>query len=207
MATRKKKQPVKTKRPKKAARKYVKPGTSKAEAAHKKILFVNAYLTNGGNKTQAAVTAGYKPGRAAEKAGQRLSQDVAVQQKIREGHEKAVSIAGLEVERTLLEIARVAYSDPRRLYDGRGRLLPVGELPDDVAAAIGSVEIEEEYSGRGRKRSLAGFLKKIKLWDKNAALEKAMKFHGLYREDNDQTRPVIVNSINYADQHKPKKAA
>ena len=34
-----------------------------------------------------------------------------------------------------------------------------------------------------------------------------MKFHGLYREDNDQTRPVIVNSINYADMHKPKKAA
>jgi len=202
-----KKKTAKPRKPAPAPRKRVKPGTSKAEAAHKKILFAKAYLANGGNKTQAAVTAGYKPGRGAEKAGQRLSQDVVVQALIKEGHQKAAAIAGLEVERTLLEIARIAYADPGSLFDIEGRLIPVKELSADTRATVAFAEVEPVYSGRGCRRTVAYYIKKVKLHDKNAALEKAMKFHGLYREDNDQTRPVIVNSINYADMHKPKKAA
>ena len=205
MATKKKRTKPRIAKP--APRKRVKAGTSKAAAAHKKILYVNALLANGGNTTQAALKAGYKPGRAAEQAGWRLSKDVEVSRLLRDAHQKAAGIAGLEVERTLLEIARVAYVDPGNLFDIEGKLIPVKELSADMRAAVASAEIEPVYSGRGRRRSVAYYIKKIKLWDKNAALEKAMKFHGLYREDNDQTRPVIVNSINYADMHKPKKAA
>ena len=205
MATKKKRAKPRTAKP--APAKRAKAGTSKAAAAHKKVLYAKAFLANNGNKTQAAVSAGYKPGVGAARAGQRLSQDVAVQHMIAAGHQKAAAIAGLEVERTLLEIARVAYADPGNLFDIEGKLIPVKELSADMRAAVASAEIEPVYSGRGRRRSVAYYIKKIKLWDKNAALEKAMKFHGLYREDNDQTRPVIVNSINYADMHKPKKAA
>ena len=205
MATKKKR--TKPRTAKAAPAKRAKAGTSKAAAAHKKILFAKALLANGGNKTQAATSAGYKPGRAAEQAGWRLSKDIEVQALIREGHQKAAGIAGLEVERTLLEIARLCYSDPGQLYDATGKIIPIKDLPADVRATVAGAEVEPVYSGRGRRRSVAYYIKKIKLWDKNAALEKAMKFHGLYREDNDQTRPVIVNSINYADMHKPKKAA
>ena len=101
------------------------------------------------------------------------------------------------VERVVLEAG-----DDAQIERGLALLLPA-----DVRATVAGAEVEPVYSGRGRRRSVAYYIKKIKLWDKNAALEKAMKFHGLYREDNDQTRPVIVNSINYADMHKPKKAA
>jgi len=205
VATKKKRAKPRTATP--APRKRVKPGTSKAAAAHKKILYANAYLANGGNKTRAAETAGYKPGMGAHRAGQRLSQDVTVRAIIAAGHQKAAAIAGLEVERTLLEIARNAYADPGNLFDNSGRLIPVKELSADARATVASVEVEAVYSGRGAKRSVSYYIKKIKTNDKNAALEKAMKFHGLYREDNDQTRPVIVNSVNYAAAHKTKTAA
>lgn len=41
------------------AGKRVKAGTSRAEAAKRRALFVQAYIANGGNGTQAAITAGY----------------------------------------------------------------------------------------------------------------------------------------------------
>lgn len=180
-----KKKTTKPRKPAPAPRKRVKPGTSKAEAAHKKVLFANAYLSNGGNKTQAAVTAGYKPGRAAEKAGQRLSQDVVVKELIKQGHEKAAAIAGLTVERTLLELARLAYSSPKALKDAKGKWLPLEKLSDDAAASIASIEeepITKVIKVNGKEKTVAGFMRKVRMWDKNSAIEKAMKFHKLYED-------------------------
>jgi len=164
--------------------KRVKAGTSKAAASTRKALFAKAYLANGMNGVRAALTAGYKPGVGASKAAARMSCDVFVQRLIAEGAEKTSKIAGLSVERTLAEIARLAYSDPRRFYDEGGNLIPVHKLDDDTAATVAAVEIEELSGGTGK-------LKKIKHWDKNAALEKAMKYHGLYEKDNSQKRSIL----------------
>ena len=167
------------------AKKRVKAGTSKSSAAARKVLFANAYIVNGQNAKQAAITAGYAPS-GAEAMGSKLTRDPKVAAMIAEATEKAAQKAGLSVERTLLEVSRLAYSDPRRLYDRDGQLIPVHLLDDDTAATVASVEVDEEFSGRGGDRELIGYVKKIKHWDKNAALEKAMKYHGLYREDNKQ---------------------
>ena len=190
-----KKKTAKPRKPAPAPRKRAKAGTSKAEAAHKKILFAKAYLANGGNKTQAAVTAGYKPGRGAEKAGQRLSQDVVVQALIKEGHQKAAAIAGLTVERTLLELARMAYSDPRKLKTKDGAWIPLEELDDDTAAALASLDEEQVtkvIEVNGKEKTVAEFNRKVKLWDKNSALEKAMKYHKLYA---DTPPPASVGTV------------
>jgi hypothetical protein len=60
------------------------------------------------------------------------------------------------------------------------------EWDDATAAAVASIEIVEEFSGTGADRKLVGHTKKVKLWDKNAALEKALKHLGLYERDNTQ---------------------
>ena len=180
MATKKKR--TKPRTSKAAPAKRAKAGTSKAAAAHKKILFANALLANGGNKTQAAVTAGYKPGRGAEKAGWRLSKDAVVVELLREAHKKAVAISGLTVERTLIELARMAYSDPRKFKDKDGNWIPIERLSDDAAAALASMEEEEVIKGDGDEKTVATYIRKIKLWDKNSALEKAMKYHKLYED-------------------------
>jgi phage terminase small subunit len=60
------------------------------------------------------------------------------------------------------------------------------EWDDDTAAAVSSIEIIEEFSGSGEDRKLSGLTKRVRLWDKNAALEKAMKHLGLHEKDNSQ---------------------
>jgi len=101
---------------------------------------------------------------------------------ISEATKKYAAITGLTVERTLQEVARLAYADPRRLYDKDGNFIPVYLMDDDTAATVAGIEVEEILDGKGESRTLAGHLRKVKTHDKNAALEKAMKYHGLYVE-------------------------
>lgn len=172
--------------PKKPA-KRVKAGTSRRAAAARKVTFANAYIINGCNIAEAAITAGLSP-KTAYSAGQRMLKDVVVQKLISEATEKAAKKSGLSVERTLLEVSRLAYSDPRKLYKADGSLIPVHELDDDTAATVASVEVDE-IKADGQ---VIGYTRKLKHWDKNSALEKAMKYHGLYEKDNSQQAPAVV---------------
>lgn len=160
----------------------VKAGTS--AAADRKALFVAAYLDNGGNATQAAISAGYSP-KTADQQGSRLLKDVKIKASISKKAASVLSKFELSIERTLREIARVAYSDPRRFYNPNGSMKPIHELDDDTAAAIASVEVDVLR----RDGESVGETVKIKQWDKSAALEKAMKYHGLYEKDNAQRNP------------------
>lgn len=142
----------------------------KTNAAHRAKLFAEAFLANGGNKRAAAVAAGYKEGAAADKAGTRLSKNVQVLAMIAAGQKRAEEKAELTTDRTLKEIARVAFFDIRRLYDKEtGAPLPLHKLDADTAGAL---------SHEGRNGPVP--------FDKNAAIEKAMKHLGLYKEDNKQ---------------------
>lgn len=172
-------------------KKRVKAGTSKAAAAQRRALFIEAYVSNGGNATEAAVTAGFSK-KSADQQGCRLLKDVRVSAEIaRRGAEaraKAEAETGLSLERTLREVARLSYSDPRKLFKPDGTMLPVHEWPDDVAATVASVETDEISAGD----AVIGQSRKIKLWDKNSALDKAMKHFGGYEADNEQSKPMVV---------------
>jgi hypothetical protein len=75
----------------------------------------------------------------------------------------------LTAERTLLEVARVAFADIRKVVDNQGNPVPLHFLDDDTVAAIVSVKWKEgtpEY----------------RLADKNTALGHALKALGLLRE-------------------------
>lgn len=153
-------------------------------------------IENGGNQTQAALAAGYSPGSAAEKAGHRLSQDVRAQELLArrraEVKAQAEQNTGLSVERTLKELARLSYFDPRRLFDAEGNLKPIHTLDDDTAAGIAGLDVTEEYAGHGEGRTLVGYTKKVKIADKNSAIDKAMKHLGLYEKDNEQQPPAVA---------------
>lgn len=162
-------------------------GSSKSSAKARKALFVDAYLANGGNATQAAITAGYSP-KTAKAQGSRLLTNVDIREAIAKRTQAVAEKVGLSVERTLQELARLAYSDPRRFYKKDGSLKSIHELDDDAAATIASVEVDEI----GVEGVVIGRTKKLKQWDKNAALEKAMKYHGLYEKDNEQKPPAVL---------------
>lgn len=172
----------------------VKAGTSQAAAAERRARFIEAYVANGNNTTQAAIAAGFSP-KSAHVQGNRLLKDprviAEVDRRRAEVLEKVQEETGITVKRTLQELARIAFINPKALFKDDGSLKPIHELPDDVAAAIASIEVDEIKGGPRGEREVVGQAKKIRLWDKGAAIDRAMKHLGLFEKDNGQTGDAI----------------
>ena len=109
-----------------------------------------------------------------------------VSQRVRELRERITSTGIASAERVLIEASRLALFDPRKLFRDDGSPKPINELDDDTAAALAGLDVHEEYQGSGEDRVFVGYVKKYKVADKNAALEKLFKHHGLYEKDNSQ---------------------
>lgn len=165
-----------------------KAGTSKAEAAERRMKFIEALIANGGNATQAAVQAGFSA-KTADQQGSRLLKDVKVQAELEARRQKLRERFQLTTENVLQEVARISFFDPRSLLDSKGNLRNINDLDEDTARAIASVEVTEEFSGRGESRQSIGFTKKVRVFDKNAALDKAMKHLGLLKSTVELTGP------------------
>lgn len=93
--------------------------------------------------------------------------------------------ARLEIEETLRQLACVLRSDARRLFRPDGSLIPVHELDDATAAAISSIELDDQ-----------GRLKKIRLWSKTDAIDKAMRHLGLFEKNNRQQGQNLAIQVN-----------
>lgn len=175
--------------PKKKAVPKKAPVKPKGGLTFQQRVFVAEYLKDR-NGTQAAIRAGYSA-----KTAQQQSSDLLLKPLVRAAIEavvvKAEAKAELTVERTLREVARLAFFDPRKLLNPDGSPKPINELDDDTAAGIAGMDIQEQYEGSGADRVFVGYVKKYKIADKNAALEKAMKHLGQYERDNAQ----IVNPL------------
>jgi phage terminase small subunit len=145
---------------------------------------------------QAAIRAGYSP-KTAEVQGSWLLRNVKVQGAITAsmaGRSKRTEVAA---DRALLEIARVGFSDLRRLYHEDGRLKHPLEWDDDTAASIASIEIATRSLADGTVE----YVRKIKLWDKGKALEQLSKHLGLYRdqEPSEQPRDRPLSDTSYEE--------
>lgn len=102
---------------------------------------------------------------------------------------------GLTEERISLEVARLAFFDPRKMFNAKGDPIPISELDDDTAAAIAGLDVLEEYEGSGPERRLVGYVKKYKIADKNSALERGAKILGMFNKDNAQTAAAAANAM------------
>jgi phage terminase small subunit len=155
----------------------------------KQLRFIEEYQVDL-NATQAAIRSGYSRRRAGE-IGYQLLQKTTIQQAIAVKRKELSQQLGLTSEQIVREAACIAFSDIRKLFDENGKLKPIHELHEDVSAVIASIEVFEEFEGSGKDRRLSGYIKKIKLWDKNAALEKLFKHLGLFKADNKQRGDAI----------------
>lgn len=180
-----------------AVKRRAKAGTSKRAAAERRRAFIEAYIQNGRNATDAAITAGFSP-RSAYSRGLELVKDREVSAAIDEVLAEREAQSGLTTVNVLREVKRLAMFDSRKLYRDDGTVKRPDEWDDDTAAAVGGFEVEEEYSGTGEDRTLSGYTKKLKIWDKNSALEKAMKHLGLFEKDNAQIRDSLVLNVEVA---------
>lgn len=165
----------------------------------KQEAFVYAYVKTGSaaEAYRTAYEAGDMNDANVSKEGRKLLIHPRVAPAIEALRAPALAKAGLSIDRTLQEVARLSYFDPRKLYRDDGELKRPDEWDDDTAAAVASLEISEEFSGSGEDRELSGYTKKLKLWDKNAALEKAMKHLGLYEKDNKQRGESLSINVQF----------
>ena len=85
-------------------------------------------------------------------------------------------------ERVLEEYAKLAFFDPRRLFDADGKPLPVTELDEATAAAVAGLEVSDLFEGTGANRKAVGTVKKYKLADKKGALNSLAKHLGMFTE-------------------------
>lgn len=138
---------------------------------------------------------GMSPKTVNEKACRLLAQDK-IGTRIAELRLPALLENRVTVSETMHQLGCVLRSDPRRLFRADGSMIPVHELDTETALAIASVEVVEEFEGKGEDRKLSGYTKKIKFWDKNSAIEKAMKHLGQFEKDNAQQRESLAIQVN-----------
>ena len=134
--------------------------------------FVEEYLIDL-NATQAAIRAGYSA-KTANEQGAQLLVKLSIQEAIQIQRTKVSERAEVETVHVVKELARVALSDVRKVFNEDGSVMHPHEFDDAPAAAVASIEFDPE----------GGF--KIKLWDKNSAADKLMKHLGGYERDNKQ---------------------
>lgn len=136
--------------------------------------FVLEYLKDL-NATQAAIRAGYTE-KTAYAQGSRLLSYAEISEAIATRQGKALAKLDVSAERILRERARLAFFDPRKLFDDAGEPIHVSKLDDDTAACIAGLDV----CVQGNSEMGFASVLKIKLADKNASLTALEKINGLY---------------------------
>jgi phage terminase small subunit len=101
---------------------------------------------------------------------------------------KALMNLEITAERVLGEIAKLAFSNIKRIYDSKGNLIPIHKLQDDVAASISEIQARETGSVIVER--------KYKIADKRASLDLLGKYLGLWDQRPDEVavkvEPIII---------------
>jgi phage terminase small subunit len=140
--------------------------------------FVNAYIANGGNATDAAIKAGYSA-KTARSIGQRLLTFVDIEQAVNKIREQATKKTEVTLERITAELAKVGFSDISQVLNlgsDEVKIRNLSELSEDAKAIIS--EVTETDNRFGVRRS-------VKLYNKLTALDMLIKMMGGYLTIND----------------------
>jgi phage terminase small subunit len=145
---------------------------------HRHEIFIREYLKDR-NATQAAIRAGYSA-RSAHSQGHDILKRPDVQERLRELTGEVLDKLDVSVDRILRELAAIAFADARDIFDTSGALLPIHQMPAHVAATIAAIECEVRTEGRGDD-AVPVQLRKIRRWDKLAALKMLAEYRQMLR--------------------------
>jgi phage terminase small subunit len=138
--------------------------------------FADEYLIDL-NATQAAIRAGYSP-KTAGQIGEENLKKPEIQKALQERMKARSERTGITQDRVLQEYARLAFFDPRKLFDESGNLKRVSELDEDVAAIIAGMDVVEI----GNAQVGEGLVRKLKLADKLGALNSVARHLGMFND-------------------------
>lgn len=141
----------------------------------RQLRFTYEYMVDH-NATQAAIRAGYSA-KTAYSQGQRLLKKVEIRKVIGEATERQNCRIEITADRVLQEIAKIAFFDPRKLFDRYGNPKGINEIDDDTAAAIAGLDVDTKTDGES---DLLTITKRIKIADKQKALDMLGRHYGLF---------------------------
>lgn len=139
-------------------------------------------LAKGLTADEAYAQAGFKPNRG---NASRLKANESISTRVNELLDRSGERAEVTIARVLDEMRKLGFSDMRRAFDENGRLKRPEEWDDDFAASIASVEVVTRNIGDGDIEHVH----KIKVWDKNSALEKIAKHLGMFVDRIEHSGP------------------
>lgn len=139
--------------------------TAKKDLTPMQAAFVREYLVDL-NATQASIRAGYSP-KTAEQQGPRLLGNVGIAAAIQAGMNRRAARTEITADRVLREIEKLAFFDPRKLFDDDGAPIHISKLDDDTAAAVAGLDVVMQ----GNQDVGFAQVLKVKLTDKSRNLE------------------------------------
>ena len=156
-----------------------------AKLTEKQQRFVNEYLIDL-NATQAAIRAGYSVKTANEQGSQNLAK-LSIQQAIAEQMAERSKRTGINQDRVVLELAKIALVKMTDIVDSQGRIKSDAS-PDDLAC-IESVKYKESESDTG-----SSVEREVKIASKLKALELLGKHLGMWNDklDVNITQPIVI---------------
>ena len=108
----------------------------------------------------------------------------------------------VNVTRVMREESRIAFADPIDLFDEKGELKHLKDVPIGLRRAVQKVEVIESYAKGGER--LVKY--KYHLHDKGRALERVEKILGMYYLDNkqkaDKAREFMESVFNMVQEQK-----
>lgn len=147
--------------------------------------FVDEYLIDL-NAAQAALRSGYSP-KTAFRSGAENMQKPAVVAEIQAAMAKRSARTEITQDRVLMEYARIAFFDVRKLVGDDGMPLRIQDLDDDTARAIVGLDVVRVPGIDGAP---PGEVLKFKLADKKGALDSCARHLGMFERDNKQNNPA-----------------
>ena len=158
-----------------------------ARMTEKQKRFVDEYLIDL-NATQAAIRAGYSVKTAREQASQNLTK-LNIQQAISEKMAERSKRTGVNQDRIVLELAKIAFVNAADVIDSDDATIKAGATADDTAA-IQSVKVKVIPTKEGE-----GVEREIRLNDKLKALELLGKHLGMWNDklDVNVNIPVVIS--------------
>ena len=156
-----------------------------AKLTEKQQRFVDEYLIDL-NATQAAIRAGYSVKTANEQGSQNLAK-LSIQQAIAEQMAERSKRTGINQDRVVLELAKIALVKMTDIVDSQGRIKSDAS-PDDLAC-IESVKYKESESDIG-----SSVEREVKIASKLKALELLGKHLGMWNDklDVNITQPIVI---------------
>lgn len=159
---------------------------AKRQLSEQRQHFVDEYLIDL-NGTQAAIRAGYSVKTAQEQASRLLS-NVMVQQAIAKRMAERSKRTGINQDRVVLELAKIAFVKMTDIVDDHGRIK--GTATDDDLACIESIKYKESDNEFG-----GSVEREVKIGSKLKALELLGKHLGMWNDkvDLNITSPIVIS--------------